>query len=479
MGDSIFEPVIGLEIHVQLKLDSKIFCGDKNEYGNDPNTLISPVSLGYPGVLPRLNEKAVLFATRLGLALNCEIAREVTFDRKHYFYPDLPKGFQTTQERNPICAGGAIPFYIKESIHEVGLRKIHLEEDAGKSIHDMDSNYTMLDYNRAGTSLVEIVTLPEIKSPEAASSVMNEIRKLVRFLEISDGNMEEGSLRCDANISIRKKGSTGLGPKVEIKNINSMKFVHKALDYEISRQEQILLEGGNIKEETRSYDPVKNLTTSMRSKETVEDYRYFPEPDLPPYYLSEDSINDINQNLPELPINLKKKYLKFGISLNEADSLSSQKEVSDLFEILNGKTGQPQVSANWLMGPVRSYLNVNGLKLNEFPLKIDQLSDLIIAIKEEKINSNIAKKEVFPDWIKNPEKSLQEYIEKMDKGSKDIDINQLVSAVLDDFPEETKAYRSGKKKLFGFLMGEMMKRSKGRLDPKKAKEALTNQLSKG
>lgn len=473
-----YEPVIGLEVHVRLGLDSKIFCDDPYLYGQQPNTLISPVSLAYPGTLPKVNKKAIEFAIKMGLACDSEISTEAVFDRKNYFYPDLPKGYQLTQERNPICKGGIIRIKSKNETKEINLTKIHLEEDAGKSIHVDGAEFTQVDFNRAGTALIEIVTDPEISTPEEAYSLMYEVRRLVRALGIGDGNMEHGSMRCDANVSIRKIGSGDLGTKVEIKNVNSFNNVRKALILEIERQVSLVSQGKKIHSESRTFDLSTGKTHSMRTKESLTDYRYFPDPDLTPVLIEKDWINWLKQQMPELPMIQEIRYQEqYQLSPNDAAVLTDSQSLSEYFEEVVSISKNPKASANWVMGPVKSVLNDKNIEINEFSISAEKLATIIKWVDEEKINQNFASKQLFPAALSYPDKPLTSLLEITEGALDDpYDLQQVINDVITKFPKEADMLRNGKKKLIGMFMGQVMKETKGSADPKKAQNILLKTL---
>jgi aspartyl-tRNA(Asn)/glutamyl-tRNA(Gln) amidotransferase subunit B len=422
-----YEPVIGLEVHVRLGLNTKIFCDDPYSYGQEPNTLISPISLAYPGTLPRVNKKAIEFAIKMGLACKSEIASEVDFDRKNYFYPDLPKGYQLTQDRHPICNGGTIPIKSDGNIREVQLTKIHLEEDAGKSIHMDGDNFTHVDFNRAGTALIEMVTDPVLRTPEEAYSLMYEVRRLVRALGIGNGNMEQGSLRCDANVSIREVGTTALGTKVEIKNVNSFNNVKRAISLEIERQISLKNGEGEIISESRSFDPTTGKTASMRTKETLTDYRYFPDPDLTPSRIDESWINDLKSDMPELPIEKELRYhSEYNLSRNDASVLTDNSDLSEYFERVVSLSGNAKSSANWVMGPVKSVLNEQNIKIHEFPIVPEKLAEIIKWVDLDKVSQNFASKQLFPSALSYPCEELESILGKTEEtGAETEELNNI------------------------------------------------------
>ncbi|PBQ33042.1 Asp-tRNA(Asn)/Glu-tRNA(Gln) amidotransferase GatCAB subunit B [Sphingobacteriaceae bacterium] len=471
-----YEPVIGLECHIQLLTKTKMYSSDVAEYGGLPNTHVSVVTLGHPGTLPVVNESAVEFAVKLGIAVNADIREENQFARKNYFYADLPKGYQITQDKTPICTGGYIPFKLNGVEKRVNLTRIHMEEDAGKSLHDIDPFETLVDLNRAGTPLLEIVSEPEIKSGEEAYAYMTEVRKLVRYLGICDGNMEEGSLRCDANISVMLKGSKVFGKKVEVKNMNSFRNVQRAIDFEIKRQIDLIEAGEAIAGETRSFDAVKDLTFALRSKENANDYRYFPEPDLQPIYVTQDYINKVKAELPTLPSALFKTYTEeYKLSEYDALQILDVKEVAFYFNELVKHTKNFKSAANWIMGAVRSYLNERALNFSEFTLAPEKIAEIIALIDAGKISNSAASQTLFPALIDAPSKSAESIAKELDlvQNSDSDAIQALVEEALSKFPAKVAEYKGGKVGLLGMFVGEVMKLSKGKADPK-----LLNQLVK-
>lgn len=461
-----YQPVIGLEVHIQLQTQSKLFCSDSAQYGGAPNTHVSPVSLAHPGTLPVMNQQALDYAIQLGLALGSQITRRGWFDRKHYFYPDLPKGYQTTQLHAPIIVGGQIA--------GVAIHHVHLEEDAGKSIHDADPNHTGIDLNRAGVPLLELVTEPVIHDAETASVFLTELRQLVRWLGICDGNMEEGSLRCDANISLRPMGVTTLGTKVEIKNINSIRFVRKAIEAEIRRQGEMLDNGEEIVQQTRGYDDAKDITTAQRDKENAHDYRYFPCPDLPPFTVSEEKLQALQASLPMLPHEQVKTYVNAGLSAQDAGVLTEEKGFSDYFNLLLQQTSHAKPAANWMLGPVKKWMNETGRDMHAFPILPKKLAALIVLVESGKVNFSTAATRLFPALLENPEADPV-YLATSLNLLQQSDTNTLetwVKEVLDAMPEKVIEYRKGKKGLIGLFVGEVKKKSKGQADPQKTTEIL-------
>ncbi|MCK6618793.1 MAG: Asp-tRNA(Asn)/Glu-tRNA(Gln) amidotransferase subunit GatB [Cyclobacteriaceae bacterium] len=473
-----YTPVIGLEVHIQLATTSKLFAGDSTTYGAEPNTQVSAITLAHPGTLPKLNKKAVEYAVKMGLACESEISREFYFDRKNYFYPDLPKGYQITQHRTPVCKGGIVPVRMPDGIvRAVRLNRIHLEEDAGKSIHESEHTETLLDFNRAGVALLELVTEPVIRSAEEAGAFLSEIRKLVRYLGISDGNMEEGSLRCDANVSVMPEGSTRFGQKVEIKNLNSIRFVQQAISAEIERQITMLNAGLRIKSETRLYDPVSGNTAAMRTKEELNDYRYFPEPDLSPVVISEDWLATIRLAMPELPWQRVEKFVAhYGLPLYDALVLTEARELADYFETVCRFTSNYKAVSNWIMGPVKSYCNDN--PGNGFPLTANLLAELVGLVETNQVSFSVASQKIFPELIKNPSKTALQVAQQLNvlQESNAGVILPVIKSVLNDYPQKVNEYKKGKKGIIAMFMGEVMKRTQGKADPKLATELIRKQL---
>lgn len=475
-----YEPVIGLEVHAQLLTQSKAYCSDATEYGAMPNTQVSPVSLAHPGTLPFFNEKVLEAAIKLGLACNSEIRALNQFARKNYFYADLPKGYQITQDKTPICNGGFITIKDKEGREKkIGITRIHMEEDAGKSIHDVDPFHTLVDINRAGVPLVEIVSEPDLRSPEEAYQYLTEIRKLVRYLEICDGNMEEGSLRCDANVSVRKKGQSGFGNRVEIKNMNSIRNVQRAIEGEIIRQIDLIEAGGSISQETHSFDAASGKTFVLRSKEMANDYRYFPEPDLLPVLVEQEYIVQIKSGLPPLPGELFKKYtMHLGLSDYDAQVLTDSKDFALYFEKIISHEVNPKSATNFMMGAVKSHLNERAIEIKEFAVQPKSIADLIQMIDSGIITNNIATQKIFPAMLENPTKSPSTIATENNwiTSRNDDELLEYIDLSLKKYPEKVEEFRNGKKGIVGLFMGEIMKLSKGKADPKKANELLLKKL---
>lgn len=475
-----YEAVIGLEVHAQLLTKSKAYSNDRNAYGEAPNTLVSPISLGHPGTLPRMNKKTIQYAIKLGLACGSTIAPIQHFARKNYFYPDLPKGYQITQDTTPICTGGVIVIKDEDG-HEksIGITRIHMEEDAGKSIHDVDVFDTLVDLNRAGVPLLEIVSEPDMRSSKEAYNYLTEIRKLVRYLDICDGNMEEGSLRCDANISVRKKGVAEFGIKVEVKNMNSIRNVQKAIEFEIHRQIECIEKGEIIQQETRGFDALNGITISMRSKEAANDYRYFPEPDLLPIVVSKEQIENIKVQMPALPRELFLTYTQqYHLSSYDAGILTENKSIALYYESVIQHTKNYKSAANWVIGEVKSYLNEFGVEIEQFPVEPLKIAQIIHLIEENKISHSAASQKLFPALIQTPAAEplgLAEDLNILQESSED-DLQKYIEQVLKENTLELDRYRNGEKQLIGFFMGQLMKISKGKADPKKANGLLRKQL---
>lgn len=475
-----YELVIGLEVHAQLLTHSKMYTSDATTYGNMPNTNISVITLGHPGTLPKVNKRAVEFAIKMGLACNSSITRKNVFARKNYFYPDLPKGYQLTQDKDPICVGGYVPIVLASGEKKnIALTRIHMEEDAGKSIHLAGEVDTLVDFNRAGVPLIEIVTEPDMRSSEEAYNLLVEIKKLVKYLEICDGNMEEGSLRCDANVSVRLRGEKALGKKVEVKNMNSFRNVARAIEHEFERQVQLLEENKDIVSETRTFDATTGLTGSMRTKEDLNDYRYFPEPDLSPVVISEEWLQSVKEEMPVLPGALFTKFVDiYGLPEYDARVLTDQKEIALWFETLCSHTQNYKSASNWLMGPVKSYLNELTLGIEDFPVGPDKLALLIGLIDEGKVSYTVASQKIYPELLQRPERSPLEIAQELNliQDSDESSIKPLIEAVLAENEFKVREYRSGKKGLMGMFMGQVMKKSKGKADPKLASKILTELL---
>lgn len=476
-----YQEVMGLEVHIQLATKTKAYSSDTNEYGSLPNTNISAITLAHPGTLPRSNKKVVEYAMKLGLACNSEITRFNHYDRKNYFYPDLPKGYQLTQDATPICEGGYIPITTKSGKKmNVQLTRIHMEEDSGKSMHLDGEEDTLVDLNRAGVPLLEIVTDPCIHSSEEAGAFLTEVRKLVRYLEICDGNLEEGSMRCDANISVMLKGSETFGKRVEVKNMNSIRNVQRAIEHEIDRQIEEVEAGNEIITETRLYDAVNNSTRSMRKKEELNDYRYFPEPDLQPIIISDEWLNSIKVAMPSLPNDLFERFTKeYGLPEYDAQVLTDQKGIALYFEELCTKTTEYKEASNWVMGSVKSYLNDLALDIDKFPLSTDRIAELIQIIKDDKISKSSATQNLFPAMVTSPDKHPLEIAQELNlvQESNEDSLSAIIQEVIAENANEVARFKDGEKKLLGMFMGKVMKKSKGKADPKKTNQLLAKALN--
>ena len=474
-----YEAVIGLEVHAQMLTKTKAYSNDINEYGAHPNTNVSVITLGHPGTLPVMNKKTIEFAIRLGLACGSDIAPNQYFARKNYFYPDLPKGYQITQDKTPICTGGAIHIRTEDGEgKEIKITRIHMEEDAGKSIHDVDVFDTLVDLNRAGTPLLEIVSEPDIRSSQEAYNYVTEVRKLVRYLDICDGNMEEGSLRCDANISVNLKGASEFGTKVEVKNMNSIRNVQRAIEFEIARQIEAIENGEEIVQETRGFDALKGITISQRSKEAANDYRYFPEPDLQPLVVMKEDIEAIKSEMPALPRELFNRYTKeYGLSDYDAYNLTDNKGIALYYEALIQHTKNYKAAANWMMGDVKSYLNEFGFEIHEFPITVERLAALITIIDEGKVSNSVASQRIFPELLKSELSPLAiaEQLNLIQDSSEDT-LKGFILQVFEENQAEVERYRNGEKQLTGFFMGKLMKVSNGKADPKIANKLLRELL---
>ena len=476
-----YEAVIGLEIHAQLLTKTKAYSSDENIYGAKPNTKTSAISLGHPGTLPRSNSKVIEYAVKLGIAVGSKIREINEYARKNYFYADLPKGYQITQDKTPICNGGFI--YIKDAKgndKKIGINRIHMEEDAGKSIHDLDPFHTLIDLNRAGVPLIEIVSEPEIKTSDEAYQYINEVKKLVQYLDICDGNMEEGSLRCDANISVMKKGEEKFGTKVEVKNMNSSSNVKRAIEFEVKRQIDLIESGLKISHETRSFKAENNTTISMRHKEMANDYRYFPEPDLQPVIISKKYISDLKKELPPLPKELYLKFTKeFGLSQYDAKILIDNKGLALYFNSLCNFTNNYKSAANFVNGSVKAYLNEYAININNFNIGPKQLASLIKSIDDGKISNTLATTKIFPKMLISDD--LADKIAKDNnwiKESNNVQLNNYIKEAISKYPNKVDEFKSGKKGIIGLFMGEVMKLSKGKADPKVANELLKKELEK-
>ena len=476
-----YEAVIGLEVHAQLLTKTKAYSSDENIYGATPNTKTSAISLGHPGTLPRSNSKVIEYAVKLGVAIGSKIRKKNEYARKNYFYADLPKGYQITQDTTPICNGGTISIKdLKGNKKKITITRIHMEEDAGKSIHDLDPFHTLIDLNRAGVPLVEIVSEPEIRSSDEAYQYINEVRKLVRYLEICDGNMEEGSLRCDANVSVMLKGASKFGTKVEVKNMNSSRNVKRAIEFEVKRQIEILEKGKKISHETRSFNATNNTTISMRHKEKENDYRYFPEPDLQPIIITKEYINQVKKTLPPLPNTLFLKFTKeFGLSEYDATILIEEKEIALYYNELCNFTKNYKAAANFINGSIKSYLNENAVNIRDFNISPERLAGLITIIENGIVSNTIATSKVFFEMVKTNDVAEKIAIDNnwTQESNSDM-LSEYIKEVITKHPKKVAEYKSGKKGLIGLFMGEIMKLSKGQADPKLANQLLRTELDK-
>ncbi|MFO7715712.1 Asp-tRNA(Asn)/Glu-tRNA(Gln) amidotransferase subunit GatB [Desulfosarcina sp.] len=472
-----FEAVIGLEVHAQLKTQTKIFCGCSAAFGAPPNTHVCPVCLGMPGSLPVLNRKVVDFALRMALATGCRIAHTSRFARKNYFYPDLPKGYQISQYELPIAEHGAVDITVDGAKRRIGITRIHMEEDAGKLSHDPDRPVSRVDLNRAGVPLIEIVSEPDLRTPEEAGAYLRKLRTILRYLDISDGNMEEGSFRCDANVSIRPRGQAGLGTRTELKNINSFRFVEKALHYEIQRQREILEDGGRVVQETRLWDDAQNRTYVMRGKEEAHDYRYFPDPDLLPLVIDEAWVETLRQSLPELPDARRRRYVKdFGLPEYDAEVLTGARELADYFEACVGAGAPAKPAANWIMGSLLGLLKAESRDLDHIPVSAPALAELLRLIDDGTISGKIAKT-VFDEMAASGQTAAAIVAQKGLVQISDADqIGAVVARIMAANPGQVEAYRSGKTKIFGFLVGQVMKETRGKANPQVVNDLLRQKL---
>ncbi len=472
------EAVIGLEIHAQMKTDTKIFCGCSTEFGSKPNTQTCPVCTGLPGVLPVLNKKALEFIIKAGLAMNCNIARNSRFARKNYFYPDLPKGYQISQYELPICEYGYVTIESETGEKRIGITRIHMEEDAGKNIHEGAHEYSFVDLNRTGVPLMEIVTEPEIATSGEAADFMRKLRSILRYLDVCDGNLEQGSLRCDANVSVRPEGSNQLGVKAEIKNINSFRFVERAIEYEIKRQIDLVESGGAVIQETRLWNSVTNTTESMRSKEEAHDYRYFPDPDLVPVMMADEEVERIRQSIPELPDEKRTRFIsEYALSEQDADMIVAEKRTSQWFEEAVKLGGKPKVLCNWMTGEFTRLLNDKSIDIDDSKVKPHHLCDLLTLIDKGTISVKIAKT-VFEE-IFEIGRMAEEIIK--DKGLIQISDSEEIEALIDEIisknPDEVNRFKAGENKLMGFFVGQAMKATKGKANPKVVNEIIGKKLS--
>lgn len=475
-----FELVSGLEIHVQLNTKTKIFSSDSAAFGALPNAHISAVTLGLPGALPKLNKEVVEKAIRIGLALNCRINQKNYFDRKNYFYADLPKGYQITQDNQPICKDGYINVTLSNGDEKrIGINRIHLEEDAGKSMHDQSEDYSFIDLNRAGVPLIEIVTEPDIRSAEEASLLLNAIRQLVRHLDVSDGNMEEGSLRCDANISIRERGSTSFGTRCEVKNLNSIRNVRRAMEFEFNRQQELVREGGTIIQSTLNFDADQGSTSPMRSKEEANDYRYFPDPDLPPILISDQWLAAIKKSMPMLPQEIVQQLIKaYGVNRSEASIFAEDMDLYNYFMEASAAVQNPKSLINWLSGPIRAALNEQQISIVDFNASPPQLAEIINMVEDKKITQQIALQQLLPKVERSSTLPIVELAESMNLliTEDNSALSAFADQVLNRLQPQVLAYKKGKKGVLGLFVGEVMKLAKGKADPQKVNEILLEKL---
>ena len=473
-----YEPVIGLEVHAQLKTSSKIFCGCSTKFGSGPNSQTCQVCIGMPGVLPVLNKTAMDFIIKTGLAMNCRVAPYSRFARKNYFYPDLPKGYQISQYELPVCEGGHVEFLLEGELKRVGLTRIHLEEDAGKNLHEGIEGASHVDLNRTGVPLMEIVSEPDIRSADEAAEYMRKLRTILRYIDVCDGNMEEGSLRCDANVSVRPVGQKEFGTRAELKNMNSFKNVAKAIEYEIKRQVQVIEDGGRVIQETRLWDTNQNITVSMRGKEEAHDYRYFPDPDLVPVEVGKEWTDALRATLPELPDAKRDRFVsEYGVPMYDAEVLTTSRALGDYFEEAAKASGQPKVASNWIMGDVMREIKNAGIEIEDCPLEPARLAGMLKLIEDGTISGKIAKT-VFEEMYNSGKDAAAVVAEK---GLVQITDESAIEKVIDDVmaanPDSVTAYRSGKDKLFGFFVGQVMKASGGKANPAKVNELLKKKLS--
>ena len=472
-----YEVIIGLEVHAQVLSESKLFSSSPTKFGSEPNTQVSLVDAAFPGMLPVINEFCIKQAIKTGIGLNAKINNKSIFDRKNYFYADLPQGYQISQYKNPIVGEGSVTLDMPDGEKMIGIERLHLEQDAGKSIHDIDPQNTFVDLNRSGVALMEIVSKPDLRSLDEVNAYIKKLRSIMRYLGTCDGNMQEGSLRADVNVSVRKKGETELGTRCEIKNVNSIKFMQMAIDYEANRQVDILEEGGSIDQETRLFDTKKNETRSMRTKEDAHDYRYFPDPDLLPLELNDDFINEIKKEIPELPDEKKKRFIdKFNLSPYEANILVSDIETSKYFEDVS-KNSDVKLATNWITGELFALLNNKSIEITESPITSENLAKLINLIKDGTISGKIAKTvfEIMDDSGKDPKKIVEEKGLKQQSDPKELE--KIIDKVISDNPKNVEAYKSGKDKLFGFFVGQVMKQSNGKANPQLVNEILKKKLN--
>jgi aspartyl-tRNA(Asn)/glutamyl-tRNA(Gln) amidotransferase subunit B len=475
-----YELVVGLEVHAQLSTLSKSFSSDSAAFGGGPNEHVSPVSLGHPGTLPRINKKMIEYAVKMGLACNCTINLRNTFSRKNYFYADLPKGYQITQDTMPVCIGGFVPVRLSGGVTKnIAIHHIHMEEDAGKSMHDQHHEDSLIDLNRAGVPLIEIVSEPDMRSSEEAGQFLTELRKLVRYIDVCDGNMEEGSLRCDANISVRLKGDTVYNNRCEVKNLNSIRNVQRAIEHEFERQVNIMETGGYIEQNTLNFNADTGETSVLRSKEMANDYRYFPEPDLVPIVLTNEYLQKIRSGMPALPNELYNKYIRqLGLSEYDANVITADRDLAMYFEELVKNTGNYKAAVNWIMGPIKSCLNESGGSIDDFGITPAGLASLIKLVDSGKINHSLATQKLFPALLKDNGVDAEALAVKLNLliSPDKTDVNRFIHDAIAKFPDKVKEYQNGKKGVLGLFMGEIMKSSKGKIDPQKTNQLLIKEL---
>ena len=480
-----FELVIGLEVHAQLLTQSKLFCGDSIAYGAAPNTQVSPITLGHPGTLPKMNRQAVEYAVKMGIACHCEIERSNFFARKNYFYPDLPKGYQVSQHTTPICKGGYITIKTEAGTRNIRLNRIHLEEDAGKSIHDRDEYNTCIDYNRAGTPLIEIVSEPDLHSAEEVFAYLTGLRKMVRYLGVCDGNMEEGSLRCDVNISVRRRGEEKLGTKVEIKNLNSIRNAKRAVEVEAGRLTELVAAGEKVIQQTRGYDADKNITYATREKEDADDYRYFADPDLTPFALQEDFIAGIRNQLPALQQERIERYTgHWSLPAYDAEVITEERDFADYFEKIagtleaGGNIALVKSAANWMLGPVRTWMNETKKEIGDFPVSAEKIAGIVQLVDGGQLSFSAASGRLFAHLLKHPQQDALaaagelNLVQESDAAS----LEPLIESVLAKYADKVKEYKKGKKGVLSLFVGEVMKQSKGKADPKVTNALLLKKL---
>ena len=476
-NDNKYEVIIGLEVHAQVLSQSKLFSTSSTKFGSEPNTQVSLVDAAFPGMLPVINEHCIKQAVKTGIGLKAKINKRSIFDRKNYFYADLPQGYQISQYKNPIVGEGSVTLDMANGEKNIGIERLHLEQDAGKSIHDIDPQNTLVDLNRSGVALMEIVSKPDLRSLDEVNAYIKKLRSIMRYLGTCDGNMQEGSLRADVNVSVRKKGDKKLGTRCEIKNVNSIKFMQMAIDFEANRQVDVIEEGGSIDQETRLFDTKKNETRSMRSKEDAHDYRYFPDPDLLPLELNDNYIDQIKKDIPELPDEKKKRFIeKFKLSPYEANILVSDIEISKYFEEVS-KNSDVKLATNWITGELFALLNEKNIEITESPISSKNLSKLINLIKDGTISGKIAKSvfEIMRDGDKDPITIVEEKGLRQQSDPKELE--NLIDKVITENPKNVEAYKSGKDKLFGFFVGQVMKNSNGKANPKLVNEILKKKLN--